>query len=302
MSERLTLSPIGIIRTPFPDRVSAPRQAPASSGAAGTIELFPGRDFEHALSDLEGWEYIWVIFWFHLNTGWRPKVLPPRSGRKRRGLFSTRSPHRPNPIGMSVVKLEEVRGLSIHVRNVDMIDGTPVLDIKPYVPYADAFPNAQTGWLKPLAFEEGGRGEGATGEGATGEGATGEGSAEEGSAGALGSGGQPARPEDPEPGFEVVWSELAAEQARYLREAHGIDLVAPVNRTLSLGPQPHPYRRIRKDGDAMRLAVKDWRVRFRTKGRAITVELITTGYRARDLASSEDPAVAVHRTFLERYV
>jgi tRNA-Thr(GGU) m(6)t(6)A37 methyltransferase TsaA len=285
MSERLTLSPIGIIRTPFSDRVSAPRQGPASGGAAGTIELFPGHDFEHALSDLEGWEYIWVIFWFHLNPGWRPKVLPPRSDGKRRGVFSTRSPHRPNPIGMSVVKLEEVRGLSVHVRDVDMIDGTPVLDIKPYVPYADAFPNARTGWLKPLSLQEGGRTEEA-----------------EGGEGTASAGGQGGAPEDPEPGFEVVWSDLAAEQARYLRDAHGIDLEGPVNRTLSLGPQPHPYRRIRKDGDAMRLAVKDWRVRFRTKGRTVTVELITTGYRARDLASSEDPAVAIHRTFLERYV
>ena len=115
---------------------------------------------------------------------WRPKVLPPRSAGRRRGVFSTRSPHRPNPIGLSVVRLDEVRGLTLHVRDVDMIDGTPVLDLKPYVPYADAFPDARTGWLEPLAGRRRGR--------------------------------EPAAV-DPEPGFAVTWSPLAAEQAAWLR-------------------------------------------------------------------------------------
>src|SRR6202042_3087805 len=109
--------------------------------AEGTIVLEAGRDFEHALSDFAEWDYLWVLYWFHLNDGWRPKVLPPRS-KVRRGVFSTRSPHRPSPIGMSVVKLVRVEGLTVHVRGVDMIDGTPVLDIKPYVPSADAIPDA----------------------------------------------------------------------------------------------------------------------------------------------------------------
>ena len=156
----ITLTPIGVVRTPFADRVSAPRQPCAAGGARGTIELLPGRDFEHALSDLEGWDRIWVVFAFHLNPpgAWRPKVLPPRSAGKRRGVFSTRSPHRPNPIGLSVVRLDGVAGLSLHVRDVDMIDGTPVLDLKPYVPYADAFPDARTGWLEPLAPGDAGGG------------------------------------------------------------------------------------------------------------------------------------------------
>ena len=117
----ITLTPIGVVRTPFADRVSAPRQPYAARGARGTIELSPGRDFEHALSDLEGWDRLWVVFAFHLNPpgAWRPKVLPPRSAGKRRGVFSTRSPHRPNPIGLSVVRLDAVRGLSIDVSDVD---------------------------------------------------------------------------------------------------------------------------------------------------------------------------------------
>src|SRR6202000_473846 len=120
--------------------------------ALGTVELFPGTGVEHALEDLDGWERIWIAFVFHLNaeSAFRTKVPPPRSA-KRRGVFATPSPYRPNPIGLSSVELLEVRGLTLSVRDVDMIDGSPVLDLKPYVPYADAFPNARAGWLGSLA-------------------------------------------------------------------------------------------------------------------------------------------------------
>src|SRR6266851_5725324 len=128
----MVVRPIGFLRSPFGERVNAPRQPYAAKGVRGTIELLADRNFEHALSDLEAWDHIWVIFWFHLNESWRPKVLPPRSN-KRRGVFSTRSAHRPNPIGLSVVELESIEGLTLHVRNLDILDGTPVLDIKPYV-------------------------------------------------------------------------------------------------------------------------------------------------------------------------
>src|SRR5688572_21518724 len=94
----VTFTPIGVVRTPFPDRVSTPRQPHAAADAEGTIELVPGMGLEHAICDIEGWDHLWVVFWFHLNAGWRPKVLPPRSAGKRRGVLSTRSPHRPNPI------------------------------------------------------------------------------------------------------------------------------------------------------------------------------------------------------------
>ena len=145
--EPLVLKPIGFAHTPFSERASAPRQPYAAEGARGTIELLPNCDFEHALSDLDAWDHIWVIFWFHLNAGWRPKVLPPRS-QKRRGVFATRSPHRPNPIGLSVVELEAIDGLTLKIRNVDLLDGTPVLDIKPYVPTFDAIAAERTGWLE----------------------------------------------------------------------------------------------------------------------------------------------------------
>jgi tRNA-Thr(GGU) m(6)t(6)A37 methyltransferase TsaA len=270
MAGEVTFVPIGIVRSPFADRVSAPRQPAASREAQGTIELFPGRSYEHALEDLDGWERIWVVFCFHLNAPgvWRPKVLPPRSAGRRRGVFSTRSPHRPNPIGLSVVRLESVRGLVLHVRDLDMVDGSPVLDLKPYVPYADAFPDARTGWLSPLVPEPG---------------------------------AAVSAPTDPEPGFAVAWSPLAAEQAAWLRDHHGVDLVAPVDRVLELGPQPHPYRRIKPEGDGFSLAVKDWRVHFRVDGRDVTVETIRSGYRPAQLAAPATPEIAVQRAFVERF-
>jgi tRNA-Thr(GGU) m(6)t(6)A37 methyltransferase TsaA len=146
-ASRLVLEPIGFLRSPHATKVQAARQPSVAAGAQAQIELLPGRNFEHALEDLASWELIWVIFWFHRNPGWRPKVLPPRSTTGRKGVFATRSPHRPNPIGMSVVRLEAVEGLVLHIRDADMLDGTPVLDLKPYVAYTDAHPEAGNGWL-----------------------------------------------------------------------------------------------------------------------------------------------------------
>ena len=144
----LTLEPIGYVRTTLATKTEAVRQPRAGGNANGRIELLPGRNFEHALQDLDGWDYIWVLFWFHFNQGWRPKVLPPRSRSGRKGVFATRSPHRPNPIGISAVKLERIEGLTLHVADIDMLDGTPVFDIKPYVAYTDAIASVENGWLE----------------------------------------------------------------------------------------------------------------------------------------------------------
>ncbi len=145
-----SFEPIGFVRSSYTERMEAPRQAPG--GAPGRIELLPGHGFEDALEGLDAWDYAWVLFVFHKNVeqgrGWRPKVQPPRSAEKH-GVFATRSPHRPNPIGLSCVRIERVEGLVVHVRELDLLDGTPVLDLKPYVPYADARPDAKSGWLDP---------------------------------------------------------------------------------------------------------------------------------------------------------
>jgi tRNA-Thr(GGU) m(6)t(6)A37 methyltransferase TsaA len=149
--ESYAFTPIGVVRSPLVERAAAPRQPGLPGAASATIELFAGHGYEDALEGLERWRYAWVLFVFHRNVeqerGWRPRVLPPRSGDKQ-GLFATRSPHRPNPIGMSAVAIDRVQGLSVHVRDADLLDGTPVLDLKPYVAYADAHPDAGSGWLQ----------------------------------------------------------------------------------------------------------------------------------------------------------
>ncbi len=159
--QELTIHPIGIIHTPYQEKYHAPRQPGVDAGHAshkkniiGTIELFPDKNFDQALEYLIGFERVWIISWFHKNFDWKPKVLPPRSGRTKRGVFATRSPHRPNPIGLSLCKLIDVKGRIIRVENPDLLDGTPILDIKPYIPYAEAFPDSKIGWLGEIENAE----------------------------------------------------------------------------------------------------------------------------------------------------
>jgi tRNA-Thr(GGU) m(6)t(6)A37 methyltransferase TsaA len=142
----LSSRPIGVVRSPFAERMSAPRQPSAARGVQGTLQLFPHLGYEHALEDLATFRFIWVLFWFHKNPNFRRKVLPLRSDR-RRGVFATRSPHRPNPIGLSAVELLGIEGLTLRVQNLDILDGTPILDLKPYIPYTDSIPGADNGWL-----------------------------------------------------------------------------------------------------------------------------------------------------------
>jgi tRNA (adenine37-N6)-methyltransferase len=142
----LTITPIGHIATPFKSKADAPHQP--EGGAEGIITLLEGQNFEQALEDLAGMEKIWLLYWFDRNPNWKPKVLVPRGPRQKRGVFATRSPHRPNPIGLSLVDLIEVRGLTLRVRKVDLLDGTPILDIKPYLPHVESHPNAKSGWIE----------------------------------------------------------------------------------------------------------------------------------------------------------
>ena len=144
----LVVEPIGLVRSPFREKVDAPRQAVVEGDVEGVIELFPTTGFLHALSGLEGFSHLWVLFHFHEASGFSPKVTPPRGGGARVGVFATRAPHRPNPIGLSLVALVAVEGLSVRVRGLDLIDGTPVLDLKPYLAYADSVPDARSGWLE----------------------------------------------------------------------------------------------------------------------------------------------------------
>jgi tRNA-Thr(GGU) m(6)t(6)A37 methyltransferase TsaA len=117
------------------------------------IELEKHRNFEVALRDLETFSHIWIISWFDRNTTWRPAVMPPRGAATKRGVFATRSPHRPNPIGMTVVPLLGIKDLRIFVGDVDLLDGTPVMDIKPYVSSVDSVPDANLGWIRSVEEE-----------------------------------------------------------------------------------------------------------------------------------------------------
>ncbi len=140
--------PIGYVSSDKKYRYETPRQGVLAEENVSVISLQPHRNFEQAVDDLDGFERIWVIYQFHLNSNWKPKVSPPRHTRKKIGVFATRAPYRPNPIGMSCVKLLKVEGLKIVITESDILDGSPVLDIKPYLPYSDSFPDVKTGWVK----------------------------------------------------------------------------------------------------------------------------------------------------------
>jgi tRNA-Thr(GGU) m(6)t(6)A37 methyltransferase TsaA len=141
--------PIGTFSCIAKERYEVAWQSGLLQDVRGVVELNKGFNFEQALLDLNGFTHIWLLFWIHRNAHWKPMVQPPR-GTKKRGLFSTRSPHRPNPIGLSCVELLKVEGLSLHVGSHDLLDGTPILDIKPYIPAWDSFPEAKAGWFDEL--------------------------------------------------------------------------------------------------------------------------------------------------------
>lgn len=151
-AQALTLRPIGVVRCDYTRRFGTPQQASAvDSHREATIELDAALIPPEALADLAGMSHIWVISWLNRSSGtWSPTVRPPRGTREQRGVLATRSPDRPNPIGLSAIALMSVDGCTLHVRGVDLLDGTPVLDIKPYVPYADAFPEARAGWIDAI--------------------------------------------------------------------------------------------------------------------------------------------------------
>ncbi len=154
IKDRYEFAPIGLLRTGLRWRYEAPRQA-GFSEAKARIELYPGHGFEQALEDLSGFERVWVVFIFHLNATWKPKVTPPYAPENRKyGVFSTRSPHRPNPVGLSCVELEGIDGLNVYLNHCDILDRTPVLDLKPYIPAVDAFPESKAGWRDELVLTE----------------------------------------------------------------------------------------------------------------------------------------------------
>lgn len=140
---KFTFNPIGIIHTPHKERVGMPIQPPGANGVKGTIEVVA--KFADGLKDIEGFSHIIVLFCFHKSEGYKLQVSPFLEDDKH-GLFAVRAPNRPNPIGMSIVKLEKRDGNILYIDNPDMLDGTPLLDIKPYISDFDSYPDAVSGW------------------------------------------------------------------------------------------------------------------------------------------------------------
>ena len=158
----MTVDVIAHIRTDLTDKFGVPRQSGLVEELEADIVFEPAYQNPDALRGLEGYSHLWLIFQFHraARAEWSPTVRPPRLGGNRRmGVFATRSPFRPNAIGLSCVKLEEVRldeklGPVLYVSGADLVDGTPILDIKPYLPYADCHPEATGGFTDPLSAQK----------------------------------------------------------------------------------------------------------------------------------------------------
>ena len=175
------------------------------------------------------------------------------------------------PIGLSAVQLLRVEGLVLTVRGLDLLDQTPLLDLKPYVPYTDCIPEANHGWLEPAP----GLAQATT----------------------L----THARPVDPGAQLHVQFSALAEEQLSYLEGLDPLELRARIAAQLALGAAPHAYRRIKPDGDRFKLAIKDWRAWFRVSEQTVTVECIGSGYRPSELFAPDGKAPELHRAFVARY-
>ena len=140
----VSYKPIGVIHTPFRDLAGMPIQPRAAEGITGTVEVYP--EYAAGLKDLDGFSRIILIYHFHQCTGWSATPVPFLDNHPR-GVFSTRAPRRPNPIGISIVGLIDREENILTIEGVDMLDETPLLDIKPYIPEFDAFCGGKTGWF-----------------------------------------------------------------------------------------------------------------------------------------------------------
>ncbi|PIU20212.1 MAG: tRNA (N6-threonylcarbamoyladenosine(37)-N6)-methyltransferase TrmO [Elusimicrobia bacterium CG08_land_8_20_14_0_20_59_10] len=156
LPEALELKPIGILESCFQEKFGTPRQPGLVPGSAAKLRIFPKFAPEHSLEGLDGFSHVWLLAWFHLSTNktFHPKIHPPRLKGGKIGVFASRSPHRPNPVGLSLAKLERVEGGTLFLSGVDLINGTPILDIKPYLPDHDRADGVRAGWAEKNAFPE----------------------------------------------------------------------------------------------------------------------------------------------------
>lgn len=156
MSDAITFNPIGYLNSCYPDKFGVPRQSGLVKKAYSELKIKAEFQPEISLQGLEGYSHVWLQFVFHLNTSARfhAKVHPPRLEGKTMGLFATRSPHRPNPIGLSLVELVKIENDTLTFAGADLVDGTPILDIKPYLPHLESIPMARGGWAVEVEKDE----------------------------------------------------------------------------------------------------------------------------------------------------
>lgn len=157
MSSRKLIQAIGVLESCFKEKFGAPRQPHLVPGATARLRVKKEFIPEQSLKGLEGFSHVWLLSYFHLNTNktFKSTVHPPRLQGGTVGVFASRSPHRPSPIGLSLAKLETITGDTLHLSGIDLVDGTPILDIKPYIPICDSVRRARTGWtgrVKNRAF------------------------------------------------------------------------------------------------------------------------------------------------------
>lgn len=238
----LSLRPIGHIRSGKHVKFQARHQPDEREPEENFLELLPEADLALATADLAGFERVWLLWWFHRNQTWRPQVIPPRGPQKRRGVFATRSPHRPNALGLTPVRLLGVErgGRLLRLGPCDLVEGTPVFDIKPYVPAYDSFPASRAGWIDEVDAAE-----------------------------------------RAAPRFTVELAPRAAEQAEWLRTARGIDFLPRACELLARDPAPHRTRRIRRvaaeHGGGFEIGCGAWRAMFQADEAAGRVTITGLG-------------------------
>ncbi|MBE6358425.1 MAG: tRNA (N6-threonylcarbamoyladenosine(37)-N6)-methyltransferase TrmO [Lentisphaerae bacterium] len=253
---------IGVVHSRSKYRYEEPRQG-VFSGSDGEIELYSPYAGD-AITDLAGFERIWVIFCFHLNCGkpWKAKVRPPfPAGGPSRSVFATRSPHRANPIGMSCVELAGIEGNRLLLRHIDMLDGTPVLDVKPYIPEVDAFPHSAAGWRDQVPAAE-------------------------------------------ELIWNLEYTPQFLHQAEFIRNLSGLDMVNFAGVQLANEPLDSSRKRVKPaDNGTWILGCRTWRIRFTadSEKRRVVVDRIESNYTADELRpGAEDKYFdkEFHRRFL----
>ena len=270
-TEEIIITPIGYVRSEQVYRYETPRQGVLAKGNISIIELLPNKNFEQAVKNLNGFDRIWVLYNFHLNTnspngkaGWKPLVTPPRHTREKIGVFATRAPYRPNHIGMSCVKLEKVEGLKVFISKSDILDGSPIIDIKPYLPYSDSFPDAATGWVKSGL----------------------------------------------ENIYEIVFSQKAKSQTEWLKNNSKINLVNFAQLQLEFNPTDSTRKRIvqleNKTKSKFVLAYRTWRIFYLVDeaNKKVTVKEICSGYSKEEMLNLTEDKYEdkkLHKLFNEKF-